>query len=328
MEIICNDYEKVRRNIIDAGKKYLRDNPNIKSLIVGISGGIDSTLVAALAREICDETGCHELIGYSIPIESNEKDEIKRAKLAGKVFCHGFKEIDWIDTCFHLDFLPNRILCMQFRTPNYSKGYKKDFKEKVRAGNLKARIRMMFLYDRAYKHNGLVLSTDNLTEYNLGFWTLHGDVGDFGLIQNLWKTEVYKLADYIAKKYLDTFNKRESTSWLKYENMFKALENAIKAVPTDGLGITDSDFDQLGVDSYQKADKILIEYLKSGSDNKKLEKHPVIKRHLRYAFKRNNPYNIPRENILPEPETIDPSIYNSTVLSEDSLLVPRGYKSW
>lgn len=56
-----------------------------------------------------------------------------------------------------------------------------------------ARCRMMYLYDIASRHKGLVMSTDNQTEYQLGFWTIHGDVGDFDPIQDLWKTEVYEL---------------------------------------------------------------------------------------------------------------------------------------
>lgn len=50
-------------------------------------------------------------------------------------------------------------------------------------------------------HKGLVMSTDNQTEYQLGFWTIHGDVGDFDPIQDLWKTEVYGLANYLRDRY-------------------------------------------------------------------------------------------------------------------------------
>jgi len=298
MEVICNNYEEMNRNIVEAGKRYLKAHPHVESLILGLSGGVDSTLVVALAREICNETGCHKLIGYSIPIESNSQDEIKRASLAGAAFCHEFEEVIWPDKCFFLDLFPNKMLGLVGKV-----NYKKNFEEKIQAGNIKARMRMMFLYNEAYKNNGLVLSTDNLTEYNLGFWTLHGDVGDLGLIQNLWKTEVYGLADYKAEVYKNAF-KREFINWMELGNMSRALKDAIKATPTDGLGVTDSDFDQIGVKSYQEADKILMKYLNTGSKDKELEKHPVIQRHLKYAFKRNNPYNIPRESIIPKPEPI------------------------
>lgn len=49
-------------------------------------------------------------------------------------------------------------------------------------GNIQARLRMIYLYNLASIHKGLVMSTDNQTEYQLGFWTIHGDVGDFDQI--------------------------------------------------------------------------------------------------------------------------------------------------
>ena len=50
---------------------------------------------------------------------------------------------------------------------------------------------MIMLYNAASIFKGLVVDTDNLSEHYLGFWTMHGDVGDFKPIGKLWKTEVY-----------------------------------------------------------------------------------------------------------------------------------------
>ena len=66
------------------------------------------------------------------------------------------------------------------------------------------------------------MDTDNLTEHFLGFWTIHGDEGDFNPIGGLWKHEVYGLA-----------------RWMK-NNVFKdsqALDAAIALMPTDGNGV-------------------------------------------------------------------------------------------
>ena len=71
-----------------------------------------------------------------------------------------------------------------------------------------------------------------------------------------------------------------------------ALKLCIDAVPTDGLGITTSDFDQIGVTEYETADMILIDYLK-GDEAKK--NHPTIERHVKSEFKRVDPKNIPRK---------------------------------
>lgn len=140
----------------------------------------------------------------------------------------------------------------------------------------------------------MVLSTDNYTELLLGFWTLHGDVGDFAPIQNLWKTEVYDLAWKFVGLY------RAEKSFDKAD----ALIACIEAVPTDGLGITNSDLDQIGASSYDEVDDLLKQYLDVkdkkgqkvyGATIQKLEAHPVIKRYNATHFKRNNPYNLPLE---------------------------------
>ncbi len=143
---------------------------------------------------------------------------------------------------------------------------------------------MIQLYHLAGINKGMVLSTDNFTELLMGFWTLHGDVGDYGMIQNLWKTEVYEMAILLASKF-DANGESEKA---------QALINCIYANPTDGLGVSDSDLDQLGADSYREVDKVIIDYLNNGEN----EDHPVVQRYERTHFKRENPYNIPRKEIV------------------------------
>ena len=237
------------------------------------------------ALPVCKDLNI-ELIGRSLPIRSNKKDEIKRAKAVGENFCTTFKEVN-------LEFMYEPWFKRETIHPANTHKYK------IMQGNAKARLRMIYLYDLASKYNGMVLSTDNYTEYLLGFWTLHGDVGDYGMIQELWKTEVYELANYFWNKTLMPPKKE------------KALKDCIDAIPTDGLGITDSDLDQIGAKSYKAVDRILkkyqsycgivitggnIELLKE--EMEELEKHPVVQRHLNSRFKRRNPYNVARKNIL------------------------------
>lgn len=270
---MITDYKKAVENIRNELKNYLQ-NSGLKSLVVGISGGIDSALSAALAADVCRETGT-ELIGRSITIESNKAEEIARSKAVGNAFCTDFKEVEL--TKAYQILLPEIAEDHQKTSPDA-------FDYKIRKGNIKARIRMMYLYDLAGKNKGMVLSTDNYTELLLGFWTLHGDVGDYGMIQNLWKTEVYAMADYLAQ----AIDSKEKAN---------ALKSCIDAVPTDGLGITDSDLDQLGVGSYAEADKILQKLLQK-PDNPEIENNPIVKRKRASEFKRNNPYNIPRSDIV------------------------------
>ena len=129
-------------------------------------------------------------------------------------------------------------------------------------GNLQARCRMKHLYDIASIRKGLVMSTDNQTEYQLGFWTIHGDVGDFDPIQDLWKTEVYGLAKWIRGKY-EECNRGHSDCFFDMGAAQKvyALEQSIALTPTDGLGISNSDLEQIGAKSYDEVDDILSRYI-------------------------------------------------------------------
>jgi len=232
-EIISN----IRSNL----KTYIEEN-KIQSLVIGISGGIDSALCAALARPVCDEIGI-PLIGRSIPISTNTSDERDRAEAVGKAFCTDFDEVYDMHSIFGTVWSSVKVAGWDVDNP----------KEDFRMGNIKARLRMILLYDLAQLHNGMVLSTDNYTELMLGFWTLHGDVGDYGMVQNLWKTEVYDLTDYIATGLP--------------RNQAEALRSCIYADATDGLGISKTDLDQImpgwegsSRSGYEEVDKILFSY--------------------------------------------------------------------
>jgi len=283
------EIEAAYNNIVQNTCDYLLKYPKIHSLIIGLSGGVDSALVCALAVQVRNKMCYHgipvEIITRSIPIMSNTDEEIKRAADLGKAFSVDFGQHSLDDlyiatlTSFGEDvFLEDVENNSQF--------------SKIRLGNIKARLRMIYLYNLAQIRKGMVLSTDNYTELLLGFWTLHGDVGDFGMIQNLWKTEVYNMVRFIATEYK-----------MKGQNKISdALMACVNATPTDGLGITSSDLDQLGgLSSYEQVDKIFINALNSGYKNIIKEGGTVPKVLTMYEntmYKRENPYNIPREAIM------------------------------
>ena len=280
----CTDYEKMFENIVASAYTYIAAS-KVKSLVIGISGGIDSTITAALAHEVVKrlDTGV-SLRARIISIESDE-EEMARATRACFAFSNGYQHIN-LDSLYHDTVLKTMT---EYPIPE------DEFKAKVRMGNIKARMRMIQLYDLANKLDGLVLSTDNYTEYLLGFWTLHGDVGDFGMIQNLWKTEVYGLAEYIKSRF------NLSGQYVKADSMRECVD----AMPTDGLGVSNSDFDQIypgynknmsARETYQEVDGILTGYL-NYFDVESYGKD-VIDRHKATKFKRNNPFNIPREYIV------------------------------
>jgi len=227
------DYKKFVDNSINYLVEYIKTN-RLQSLVLGISGGIDSTVVAAIASEACKKCEI-PLIGRSLPAHTNNPEEINTAILVGEAFCDDFKEVAiermYAKVADEIELNEGKMTPLQL-------------------GNIKARLRMIYLYNLASIHRGCVLDTDNRTEHELGFWTIHGDVGDLncGLI-HLWKTEVYKLAEYLFYRY--------SLSNEKY-NKQQAIKESIKLTPTDGNGVmAGGDCAQFGLDNYEQVDDIL-----------------------------------------------------------------------
>ena len=229
------DYGKVFDILVAKTKEYLISN-NLKAMILGISGGIDSTVCAAICHEVSKQTGI-PLIGRSLPTKFNKNEETSTAYLVGKAFCDDFEVYSMGDIYEEVE---NSFSWYESKSPT-----------PLSSGNIQARLRMIYLYNVACLHKGIVIDTDNLTEHNLGYWTVHGDVGDFNPIGGLWKTEVFKLAEYLIIRY--NIN-RENDKCL-------AVESSFKLKPTAGLGITNDDLEELGAESYEQVDAILQEIL-------------------------------------------------------------------
>lgn len=254
------NYEHVFDVLVDKTAEYVTEN-NLKVMVLGISGGIDSTVVAAICHEVSKKTGI-PLIGRSLPIK-NKSDEFATSVHVGEAFCNEF-------SVYRLERSYRAALfdaCADAGDVNMANSYYLDELEEMPSrtpianGNLQARCRMMYLYDIASRYKGLVMSTDNQTEYQLGFWTIHGDVGDFDPIQDLWKTEVYGLANYLQDHYkskaLEALRNDYKETCDNYKAMSCAIYNSCKLVPTDGLGISNSDLEQIGAKSYAEVDDIL-----------------------------------------------------------------------
>lgn len=261
------NYEHVFNVLVDKTAEYVTSN-NLKAMVLGISGGIDSTVVAAICHEVSKKTDI-PLIGRSLPIK-NKEDEFSVSELVGEVFCDEFKVFN-LSNSYKASLFD---LCADAGLIKDCKGYDwywvSDLEEltgrtPIANGNLQARCRMKHLYDIAPIRKGLVMSTDNQTEYQLGFWTIHGDVGDFDPIQDLWKTEVYGLANYLRDRYkskaLEALHNDYKETCDKYRAMSYAVYSSCKLIPTDGLGISNSDLEQIGAKSYDEVDDILSRYI-------------------------------------------------------------------
>lgn len=263
------DYGKVFETLIEKTEEYILGN-NLHAMVLGISGGIDSTVVAAICHEVSKRTNI-PLIGRSLPTKYNKEGETTAADLVGNAFCNDYKVFS-INQIYH-NYL-TEIILKESGEVNYDIDYggnithiQDDFLSPIAKGNIQARLRMIYLYNLASIHGGLVMDTDNLTENNLGYFTIHGDVGDFNPIGGLWKTEVFELAEWLYRYYF--------TSEVEH---CKDLENAPQEIkddfdkarallcssllkPTAGLGITNNDLEELGAESYEQVDYILQEIL-------------------------------------------------------------------
>lgn len=230
------DYNKFVENSRKWLKRYIQDN-HLQSIIIGVSGGIDSTVSCAIASPVCKELGI-PLIGRSLPTTTNKIKESEIAQQVGNAFCYDFKTVNISDEC---EMIIHNMELTEGKMTNLQKG------------NIKARYRMMYLRNLASVHKGVVLDNDNFTEWNLGFWTVGGDSPmDINLgLHYLWKTEIYELADYLCDEYM------ESTVPIKHTKQSEAIKKSMALIPTDGNGVSNSDCDQFGLDNYNQVDDVL-----------------------------------------------------------------------
>lgn len=279
------NYENVFEQMVSKTVNYINAN-QLHSAVLGISGGIDSTIVACILREVSNRINKERhftFVGISMPTETTNPDEFKISELVGNAFCDDFKCLDITEETKSI-VLPQvgEVINNPFIGQNL-----------FRIGNLKSRLRMIHLYDLAKAYNGIVVGTDNYTEYLLGYSTIGGDaLFDYNPIQFLWKTEVYRLADYLLNKYID------NKEWDKVH----ALNDSINIAPQAGLGITATDMHEIGADDYFIVDDILFTYisLKDDEENITFEKYGeqtvlnVLTRMKRNEYKRIHPILLSR----------------------------------
>ena len=166
-------------------KDYLESN-HMDSYVLGLSGGVDSSLVAAIARKA---VGKDRLYCYAIDIESNPQDIID-AKSVAKELDLNLKVVNLTDT-YH----------------SYLKDLSGEEFIRLTKSNLKVRMRMVALFAYAQEKKALVLGTDNADERYVGYFTKYGDgAADVLPIVHLTKSEVrdaakmYGLSEILANR--------------------------------------------------------------------------------------------------------------------------------
>jgi NAD+ synthetase len=239
------DYSKFVENSRKWLSQYIKDN-HLQSICVGVSGGVDSTVSCAIASPVCKELNI-PLIGRSLPTTTNKIEESRTAQLVGEAFCDDFKTVNISEECqkliHELELVEGKMTRLQ-------------------EGNVKARVRMIYLRHLASVHKGVVLDNDNFTEWNLGFWTVGGDSPmDINLgLHYLWKTEIYELAKYLIEEFTEQAVNIYPSDINKEASLDKkvtALLKSMKLIPTDGNGVSNSDCEQFGLDNYEQVDDVL-----------------------------------------------------------------------
>jgi NAD+ synthase len=169
------DYEKPRKTIVNFIKNYVA-RIRVKGVVLGLSGGVDSSLVATLA---CEALGPESVLGIMLPVDA-EKDAQNVADARELAESLGMKH----------DLFELKEAVAAYNSLNLGK---------IALGNLTARLRMVTWYARANQENRLVLGTGNKTELMIGYFTKYGDGGtDVLPIGDLYKTNVWDLATHLG----------------------------------------------------------------------------------------------------------------------------------
>lgn len=182
------NWDKWITDAVEELKGYIQHN-KLKSVVLGLSGGIDSTVSAVICHLATKDMPDVTFIGRSLPIKHQAAPRVVIANKLGEILCDNFAEVNLYD------------MYKGFREFFYN-NEDESKANTISDGNIMARLRMMYLYQLASNHKGMVIDTDNMTEHMLGFYTIHGDVGDYNVgISHLWKHEIWEVAE-VLKQYV------------------------------------------------------------------------------------------------------------------------------
>ena len=227
--------DKKVKQIVDWIRERVKE-ANAKGVVVGLSGGLDSSCVAILCKKAFPEN----IKGIIMPCMSSPQD-MEHAKMVAEKFGIPFEVVN-LEESFKTFFKAIE-----------GEAYNEEKHKGLGIANIKPRLRMAVLYYFTNRLNYLVVGTDNKSEEMTGYFTKYGDGGvDILPIVDLYKRDIRELSKHLG-----------------------VPEEIITKRPSAGLWDNQTDEDELGI-SYDELDEILhgIEIGKdlSGFDSKKIEK--------------------------------------------------------
>ena len=170
------DYEKIVQDMV-SWLRDKRDKTGLKGAVFGLSGGVDSAVVAAL----CKLAYADEHLGIIMPIHSLDEDETDARDVADKL---GIKTTKVELSSTYDDFVKNA------KAENFTK---------MSLSNIKPRLRMTNLYLYGQNLSYMVVGSSNKSEYLVGYFTKWADSAcDIYLLRDFYKSEVYELAKVLG----------------------------------------------------------------------------------------------------------------------------------
>jgi NAD+ synthase (glutamine-hydrolysing) len=180
---LLDDLEQMRL-ALELGLRDYVDKNGFREIVVGLSGGIDSALTAALAVEAL---GAERVHGVSMPSRFSSEATRTDARRLAESLRIDFREIpiDGIVTAFERALAPSFF----------------DLPRDLTEENLQARARGVLLMALSNKFGWLVVATGNKSELSVGYATLYGDMaGGFALLKDVFKTDVFRLAVHLNER--------------------------------------------------------------------------------------------------------------------------------
>jgi len=212
---------------------YVSKN-NFEKVLIGLSGGIDSALTATIA---VDALGSDNVIGVALPSKYNTEESLIDAKLLAENLDIEFKVIE-------IEEIVNIFRNTLKESVGEELGQTTD-------ENIQSRVRGNILMALSNQTGAMVVSTGNKSEMAVGYSTLYGDLaGGFALLKDLYKTEVYNLANF-----------RNSISSV-------IPQNTIDKEPSAEL--RPDQFDKDSLPEYDLLDEILRMYIEEDSSSEKI----------------------------------------------------------